>query len=496
MENKEETNYRNIFKALSLFGGVQIIVILFGILRTKIIALTVGPVGVGSIGLYLTAITLFFSVFNLGIGASAVKLLSENYFSDNKMQFTKSIFVLNRLTLITAIIGFVFMLSFAPFLSKWSFGNQEHTWSFVFLSTIILFESYNSRNLAILQGLRELKILGKVSIYGSVFGTVISIPLYILFRIDAIIPSIIIIYLSNFLLSYVYTKKLHLNTDSFTYSETKTFFKGYVTLGIAMTISSILVYVVSYFVKLYLSDKGGLKVVGLYQAGWAIVTGYVGLIFTAMSKDYYPRLASVNSDNLQVSKIANQQIEIGLLIISPIIMIFLLFVNQIVIILYSSEFLLIKNMMIWSLIGMFFKLLSWSISYIFLAKGLSKYFVIYEILGNVFTLIVSILGYKYFGLEGLGLGFLATNIFYLILVYYFSTSIFDFKFSNESIRFFVLNLFICILAVLFIRIDFFIVDCVKYCLLFVGLMIVFFNSIINLDKRLGIYKLIKSIFFK
>jgi len=492
MIDKEGASYRSIFKALSLFGGVQIIVILSGIVRTKVIALSLGPEGVGTIGLYVTAFTLFFSIFNLGISSSSVKIISENYFSGKQILFDKSIFVLNKLTLITALTGFFTVCVFSQLLSKWTFGNNENTWSFIVLSFVILSESLNVRNLAVLQGLRRLKTLGKVSIYGSLFGTIISLPLYILFKERAIIPSLLVLYFSNALLSHYYTKKECLPTSKYTYEESRLLIKDFVTLGIAMTISSILVYSVSYVVRLYLAGEGGMKEVGLYQAGWTIATGYVGLIFTAMGKDYFPRLSAVNKDDIKVSKIANQQIEIGLLIISPIIMVFLIFINQIIGFLYSSEFLLIKNMLLWSLIGMFFKLVSWSISFIFLAKGLSRPFIIYEILGNLFTLVVSVLGYKYWGLEGLGLAFLLTNLFYLIMVYSFSFIVFKFKCSRESIRLFVLNTSICLFSVFLIRIDLKAPVYVVYSLLIISLLIVIVHSIYGFERKLGVVQLLKS----
>lgn len=491
MISNEDANYRSIFKAISLFGGVQLFVILLGVIRTKVVALSIGPAGVGIIGLFTTALTLVFSIINLGIGSSSVKQISESISSNEALLFEKNLFVLNRLTIITGVLGGVFICILSPYLSLWSFGNKEYTFPFLILSLVLLFESFNTKNLVILQGLRKLKILGKASIYGNLIGSIISIPLFFFFKYGAIVPSLLILYLSNLLVSHIYTKNLNLQTCNFKYNEIKPIVKIFISLGIAMTLSSILVYAVSYIVRLYLSSEGGVKIVGLYQAGWAIVNGYVGLIFTAMAKDYYPRLASVNSNNFQVSKMANQQIELGLLIISPIIMGFLIFVNYIIVLLYSVEFLIIKNMMLWSLLGMFFKLLSWSISYIFLAKGLSRYFIVYELVGNIFTLVSSILGYKYWGLEGLGFSFLATNIFYLIVVFYFSNKVFQFKFSKESVKLLFLNFAICFLSVFIIRMNICVNIFIHYGVLMLNFFIIFFLSAFVLERKLGVLKYLK-----
>jgi O-antigen/teichoic acid export membrane protein len=492
VKNNEESNYRNVFKALSLFGSIQIFIIILGIVRTKVIALSVGPSGIGTIGLFTSSVMLISSITNLGIASSSIKQISESYFSEKPFAFEKCMFVLNKLAFYTAILGFFAVVFLSPFLSIWSFGSENSTLAFCVLALVIFLESYNTRNLAILQGIRKLKILGKVSIYGNILGSAISIPLYLLFKNDAIVPSLVILSFSNLLVSHLYTRSINNSKQKYSYSEIKPIINNLISLGIAMTISSILVYAVSYIIRIYITKQGGLNFVGLYQAGWVIINGYVGMIFSAMSKDYFPRLASVNSDNNQLIINANQQIELGLLILSPIILFFLIFADQIITLLYSTEFLEIKFMMLWSLLGMFFKLLSWSISYIFLAKGLSRYFIMYEIMGNIFTLVISIIGYKYCGLEGLGLAFLATNIFYLLLVFIFSYKIICFKFSSYVNKNMSLNFLICSLLTLWLRFSTPANHLFVNIVMGVAFIVVCCNSIIGLNQKMGIFDEIKS----
>ncbi|MEG2281843.1 MAG: O-antigen translocase, partial [Rikenellaceae bacterium] len=50
--------YRDIVKATSVFGGVQVFNILIGIVRSKIIAILLGPEGMGISGLLQSATSL------------------------------------------------------------------------------------------------------------------------------------------------------------------------------------------------------------------------------------------------------------------------------------------------------------------------------------------------------------------------------------------------------------------------------------------------------
>ena len=59
--------------------------------------------------------------------------------------------------------------------------------------------------------------------------------------------------------------------------------------------------------------------VGLYSAGFTMIGTYVGMIFTAMGTDYYPRLSAVAKSNELSRQAINQQAEIAILIIAPLL---------------------------------------------------------------------------------------------------------------------------------------------------------------------------------
>ena len=65
-------------KAMGLFGGVQIVGILCSILRTKLVALWIGPVGVGLFALFNQALEMISTATNLGIRQSSVRDLSQS----------------------------------------------------------------------------------------------------------------------------------------------------------------------------------------------------------------------------------------------------------------------------------------------------------------------------------------------------------------------------------------------------------------------------------
>ena len=128
------------------------------------------------------------------------------------------------------------------------------------------------------------------------------------------------------------------NYDEISYKQTLKDGAGMLKLGLALCFSSILVSLSSYVLRSFISNIGGTSEVGLYVAGFAIVNTYVGMIFTAISTDYYPRLAAVNTDNHKCRQMVNEQGEIATLIMAPLLLICIVFMPLVVYILYSDKF--------------------------------------------------------------------------------------------------------------------------------------------------------------
>src|SRR5690606_16324623 len=103
--------------------------------------------------------------------------------------------------------------------------------------------------------------------------------------------------------------------------------KNMLTMGFLISLSNIISIAVAYAVRIFISNKGGVLDVGLYTSGFVIITVYVGLVFDAMSKDYFPRLSTFANNNLESKEAINQQAEIAILILAPILIIFIVFVH-------------------------------------------------------------------------------------------------------------------------------------------------------------------------
>ncbi|MFZ4724002.1 MAG: oligosaccharide flippase family protein [Paludibacter sp.] len=482
--------YRQIMKSTSIFGGVQVFQIVVNIISSKFIAIFLGPLGMGIVSLLTTTIDFIGSLTNFGLGTSAIKNISSAYSTENSKRLSTIVIVFRRLVWITGLLGALIAAILSPFLSRLSFGNSNFTYAFLSISIILLIRQISVGQGVILRGTRQISHMAKSGLIGSTIGLFTTIPLYYFLGQKGIVPGIIISALTSLLLNWYYSRKIKILPVYVSKVRTIAEGKEMLTMGFMISLSGMITLGISYIVRAFIGRYGGIEQVGLYSAGFAIINTYVGLIFTAMSMDYYPRLSAVADSNEKCKTAINQQIEISILILAPVIIIFLVFIKWIIILLYSTMFLGISSMVYWAALGMFFKALSWPISYILLAKAASKTFFWNELITNTYMLGLNIAGYYYFGLTGLGISFLVTYIIYSIQVFIIANRNYKFSFTSDLKKLFIFQFF---LALTSLGVVFIFTNLYSYFIGFFLIILSGYYSYKELDKRLNIRDTISTL---
>lgn len=491
-QNKEaQSSYRSIFKATSLFGGVQVYQILISIIKSKFIAVLLGPAGMGIQGLYQAAITLVQSITSLGLEQSAVRDVSEANASGDARHVGRTIAILRKLVWITGILGMIATIFFSPVLSKTSFGNYDYTIPFIILSVVLLLQQLSAGQRVVLQGMRQLKYLAKSSVIGSTLGLIVSVPLYYLLGVKGIVPTLILNAVTMLILTWFFSRKVQVEEVKVTLSEAIQGGKSMLRMGMAMMLSGLLLAATSYILRGYISYQGDINQVGLFVAGFTIMSQYTGMVFTAMGTDYYPRLAAINNDNEKMKSVINQQGEIALLIMSPLICLAIVFMPLVIKILYSDHFLPAGDYILWASMGFLFKVGSWAVAFSFVAKGAAKLFIINETISNIYTLALNILGYRIGGLSLLGVSFSVAYMIYMLQVYLISNKKYDFRFNYSFLIIFAIHLLLVVICTILFYLSRSVLAYVIGCVIvFISISLSFFL----LDKRLGLVRILRDKF--
>ncbi|RLD28878.1 MAG: O-antigen translocase [Bacteroidetes bacterium] len=486
---KNQSSYRQILKATSLLSGVQVFSILISIAKSKFAAIFIGPAGIGIIGLLNSTLNLIIGFTKLGLDVSAVKEISVANEETQPDKVVRVINVLSRLTWITGIFGAVITIILSSWLSKVAFGNTAYTFSFIFISIAVFFNQLTVGNLAVLQGLRKLNDLAKATLWASFCSLLVIIPIYYYYGVKGIVPVIILTSIFTFIFSWYFTKKY--KTKSKKIIILKLFGEGkqMMKLGFVLSLGSLATLVTAYIVQVFITNRGGINEVGFYNAAFIIINAYVGVIFNAMSKDYFPRLASIANQSNKLKSVVNQQAFVAILLLTPIIIVFLAFAPLLVNLLFTKAFSPIIGMLTFGILATLFKAVSWSLGYILVAKGDSKLFIQTEIGFNMLLLSMSILGYIYGGLTGVGISYLLYYIIYLLGIKTITKRNYNFQFSLEFYKIFIACIVFCLSTFLLTFVE---NNYIKY-----GLMIIMIVSsctftIVKLNEKTDLISVLKK----
>lgn len=428
---EERHSYKSILKAISLFGGLKVLQIIIGVIKNKFVAILLGPTGMGIVGMITSTTGMVSALSGFGLETSSVRDVAQAYSSKDNERVHRIITVLRKLILWTGLLGMVITFLFSSYLSKWAFGNDDYSGSFKLVSITLLLSQLAIGQNVLLQGTFHYKYMAKASLVGSVLGLITAVPLYYFFGLKAIVPVIIISAFFTLMLTWFYSQKIPFTWIKMSFRETILESKNVLILGSTISLIGLINTGQTYLLRLVISNYGSISDVGLYTAGMTIATSYIGIIFTAMGTDYAPRLASVANDKKLLNQTINRQALLLVIIIAPLIVTFIVFIKQLIILLYSSKFIDIIPMIQWMMFAMLLRAISWSISFSFVAANKPGLFMINELISATYSFIFSIVGYIWLGFLGLGIAFFLTYLFYTVHMYLLARKVYRFRFNAD-----------------------------------------------------------------
>ena len=483
MNQSEKSEYKSAFFSIGVFGGMQVIILLISVLKTKLLAVWIGTNGLGIYSLLLSTISLAFVISNCGLQNSSVRDIA-SYIDDHENLYKKvtAIKFWNRLL---GTLGFLAMLALSPLLAKWVFADISKWYWFAILSPCIFFMNIYNGLYSILQGLRKVKLLAKASIWGAVFGFLFSVPFIYFYRNDGLLPAIFLMYFSTLCISFLIYKKASVPQTRNSNRDNYKIGLSSLKLGVVLSINMVFVELTSYIIKLFISNYGSLDDVGLFQAGWAINSSYIAVVFTAMAKDYLPRLSQVSNDAEKVRNSIKQQGIISILLLLPLLSAMIVFVEYVIKILYTDEFAAINTMTMLLLLGSLIKAASWSIAYVFIAKSEKKVFLVNELSTRLIAVPFYLLGFYYLGLWGLGLAFVIEHIIYFVWIAISASVHYRFRYDLEFWRLFTFG--VGVLLLLVVLKTMLVISVLWYIPI---LLIIGICSIVEVNKRTGIINML------
>jgi antigen flippase len=440
-------SYGQILKSSALVGGSSALNIAIGIVRTKAMAMLLGPAGFGLFGLYGSIANLTQSIAGMGINSSGVRQIAEAVGTGDKTRIAQTAAVLRRTSIVLGLLGAALLLVFSRQVSRLTFGETERAASVSLLSMTVFFSLVSAGQGALIQGMRRIADLAKMSVLSALFGVCASIPLVYFFREKGVVPSLVSVAAMTILTSWWYSRKIEVETPTITLSQIRQEASELMKLGAAFMASGFMTIGVAYVVRIIILRRIGFEAMGLYQSAWTMGGLYVGFILGAMGADFYPRLTAHAKDNLECNRLVNEQAQIGLLLAGPGVLATLTFAPLVIALFYSAKFGAAVGVLRWICLGVTLQVITWPMGFIILAKGKSGIFFYAELAWTIVAITLALVCLTSFGLNGAGIAFFGSYIFHGFLIYPIVRALSGFRWSTANKR--TGLLFLSLIAIVF-----------------------------------------------
>ncbi|XZE20397.1 O-antigen translocase [Pirellulaceae bacterium SH449] len=426
-----ESSYRQILKSSSIIGGAQVINMVIGLIRTKMVAVLIGPTGIGLLAIYQSITTLASTIAGLGINTSGVREVARFDACGDAENVAKTVRTLRRVCWFTGISGMLLLAALSPWISQISFGSRDHAWAISLLGFTILFGNITAGQGAIIQGTRRIGDIAKISIWSAFIGTIVSIGFYWNMGLNGIVPALTALSIASLFISTYYARQIKIVDTIPKWSETLCQSRHLVRFGIAMVINGIMITGVAYVTRLMIIQEFNFVGVGIYSAAFSLSGLFVQFVLSAMGADFYPRLTAAPNDHPRMVKLINEQTEVGLLLVFPGLLAILVFAPLLVQVLYTSEFGEAARLLQWFVIGCFGRVLSWPLGFGLLAKGQSALYIVTEVLFNLLHISLIWIGLKTLGLLGPSVAFALLYVVYAAAVLMINRVLIEFRWSSN-----------------------------------------------------------------
>ncbi len=430
----EKHSYGQILRSSVLVGGSSVLNILIGIVRTKAMAMLLGPAGFGLAGLYGSVSDLTQNIAGMGINSSGVRQIAEAAGSDDTARIGRTTAVLRRTSILLGVLGAGLLIVFSRQVSALTFGTREHAAAVCLLALAVFFRLVSAGQGALIQGMRRIGDLAKMGVMGALFGTLITIPVVYFLREKGVVPSLVGVAAMMILTSWWYSRKVQISIPPMSASQVGQEAAALLKLGFAFMSSGLMTMGVAYAVRIIVLRKVGFEATGLYQSAWTLGGLYVGFILQAMAADFYPRLTATAHDNPKCNRLVNEQARVGLLLAGPGVIATLTFAPVVIALFYSTKFGAAVGVLRWICLGTALQVITWPMGFIIVAKGKRALFFWSEFAWAVVSLALAWVCIRYFGLNGAGIAFFGSYVFHWLLIYPIARRLSGFRWSRVNKR--------------------------------------------------------------
>jgi PST family polysaccharide transporter len=404
----------NLIKTSILSSISTVVKIISGFISVKVVSVYIGPSGLALVGQMQSFVEMISNTASVGVNNGVVKYTAE--YRDNikiKQKIWSSAIKLSVILLLPITISIIF---FSDYISLRLLKTYEYKSVFILFAITLFFFVMNGLLTSILNGEGEVKKLTILNIASSLFGLLIILILVKKLNLyGALISSIVTQSIVFFITLIFVIRSKWFKFSMFLGKMDREYRNKLLKYSIMTLVSATTNPLSRIYLRNYIGANIGWDAAGYWQGITRISDTYLMLITTTLSIYYLPKLSSIQ-DKMELRK----EIIYGYKIIMPVVIIMAagiyFFRDFIIKLIFTSDFLPMRELFLYQLIGDVIKIASWLLGYVMVAKAMTKLFIISEVIFTFSFVGLGVLFIKIFGLVGISIAFMVNYLLYMIFL--------------------------------------------------------------------------------
>ncbi|MDR7281950.1 PST family polysaccharide transporter/antigen flippase [Pseudomonas corrugata] len=387
--------------------------IMMGFILLKIIAHYLGAEGMGALGHFMSVSTMIYMIAGGGVINAVIKYAAE--YARQPIRLIRFISASATYSAIICLITFFLGLVFSKEIAAVVFKDSTKYWIIVVLVAAQILFAFVNLVVGVSNGLMQTNVYSRIQIFGSFFALPIIWWLTSQVGLSGAALSIVVMYGITFIPAFYFYWKSNIRNKISFVRMSKIEFRRLSSFTLMLLASAVTFPVVEIVIRQVLINSSGYSAAGIWQGAIKLSSAYLGF-FTVFLAYYFMPMIS----RLDIKR------DIGLVTLKFAILLILVFGFGAGTLYYgraffiplilSSSFSDLDDVIIFQLVGDFFKVLSYVIGFVAVAKAATKIYIAAEVLQNILFLLFSLSMLSVFpGAKGVMIGYAVSYIIYFLI---------------------------------------------------------------------------------
>lgn len=410
--------FARILRSSALMGGAQAVTLAMAFLRSKLIAVLIGPSGIGLMGVFSTFNGNVATIAGWGLATSAVRTVAGAADAD-RPQKAAAVRILGRRL---AWAGLIAVLLLVMPVGQLTFESQRYSLELLIAGLAVPCVVATGMWTALLQAGGHIGSMARTQAASSVLGLLAGLPFIWLFGSVGIALSILLAAAATAYVTWRAARRFCPDDGA---APAGADLRELLQFGLIMQLGGVLGAAAAYLVRvLILRSHGddlaaGLADAGYYQAAAAVTGSLPGVIFSAANSDFYPRVAAAKDED-EARLITEKQIQASLLLATPILMGLLTMGPLVIHLLYTQGFEPAVPLLDWFVWAIFLNLLGWPLGFWVVARRSKRAVALFQALLSVTMVMLALLLIPRWGTKGAAFANFGSSLSYAALLVVFT----------------------------------------------------------------------------